>query len=315
MKPDTQNKNTICNPVAPIGNDPFVVQKNELYYYCYSHKGSIWINKHRKLQDAVKFNGRNIWTPAPDKLFSKNIWAPELHFLHEKGFVYFAADDGKNENHRMYVLESKTDDPMSEFTFAGKISDPSDKWAIDGTVLEFSGSLYFVWSGWEGNVDVQQNLYIAKMNDPKTISGKRVLISKPEYDWEKIGRPFVNEGPQILKNKNQVFIIYSASGSWTDDYCLGQLELSGDAPLAPDSWTKTPKPVFQGTETVFSPGHASFVKSPDGKEDWIVYHTAKEKGSAWNRDTNIKKFNWDTDENPVFGSPESKGVEFPAPSE
>jgi len=153
------------------------------------------------------------------------------------------------------------------------------------------------------------------MKNPKTITGKRVLISEPEYDWEKIGRPLINEGPQVLKNKDQIFIIFSASGSWTDNYCLGQLKLSGDNPLDPGSWTKSRTPVFSGTGTVFSPGHASFVKSPDGKEDWIVYHTAKQKGTGWKRDVNIKKFTWDINGNPSFGYPESKGVNIPAPSE
>ena len=309
------NQDKIQNPVAAIGHDPFVTQKSEYYYYCYSYEGSIWINKHSKLQNAVQLTGIKIWTPEPDRPFSKEIWEPELHFLEGKWYIYFAADNGQNENHRMFVLESETDDPMSKYSFIGKITDSSDKWAIDGTVLEKAGNLYFIWSGWEGDENVQQNLYIAKMKDPKTILGNRILISKPEFDWEKIGRPLVNEGPQILKNQKKIFIIYSASGSWTDDYCLGQLKLIGDDPLNPEMWIKNSQPVFMGTETVFSPGHASFVKSPDGKEDWIVYHSAREKGAGWFRDLNIKKFTWDVNGNPFFGFPVDKGVEFLAPSE
>ena len=306
---------TIRNPIAPRGHDPWVIQDNGSYYYCYSHRGSIWINRHQTLQGACQFEGKSIWTPPRGKPYSREIWAPELHKLQGKWYVYFAADNGKNINHRMYVLESKTDDPLGEYTFTGKISDASDKWAIDGTVLEHAGKLYFIWSGWEGDSNVQQNLYIARMKDPKTIVGNRVQISEPEHDWERIGRPLINEGPQVLKNKGNVFIIYSASGSWTDNYCLGQLKLNGRDLLNPESWTKSPTPVFSGTETVFSPGHASFAKSPDGKEDWIIYHTAKHKGAGWNRDVNIKKFTWDNNGNPSFGYPESKGVDIRSPSE
>jgi len=309
------NRNKIKNPVARAGHDPFVTQKNGCYYYCYSHKGSLWINKHHKLQDAVQFEGKKIWTPEPEKMFSKNIWAPELHFLQEKWYVYFAADDGNNENHRMFVLESETKDPMSNYSFVGKITDPSDRWAIDGTVLERTNKLYFIWSGWEEKANIQQNIYIAEMTDPKTILSPRILISKPDFDWEKIGNPLVNEGPQVLKNEKDVFIIYSASGSWTDNYCLGQLKLIGTDPLNPKSWKKHPAPVFTGTETVFSPGHASFVKSLDGKEDWIVYHTAIEKGAGWKRDVCIKKFRWNEDGSPNFGAPIQKGIEFDEPSE
>ena len=99
----------------------------------------------------------------------------------------------------MYVLRAETDDPQGTYRFMGKIGSPSDKWAIDGTVLEMkSGKRYFVWSGWEGDIDIQQNLYIAPMSMPWMICGKRALISKPEHDWEKVGSPLVNEGPQVL---------------------------------------------------------------------------------------------------------------------
>ena len=306
---------TIKNPIAPDGHDPWLVEHKELYYYCYSHRGSIWINTGPTLQGACQFGGKSVWTPPPGESYSKEIWAPELHLLGGKWYVYFAADDGNNENHRMYVLESENDDPLGKYAFRGKIFDASDRWAIDGTVLEHAEKLYFIWSGWEGDRNVQQNLYIAEMKDPKTIVGKRFLISQPEYDWERIGKPLINEGPQVLKNNGNVFVIYSASGSWTDDYCLGQLKLEGADPLDPKSWTKSRTPVFSGTGTVFSPGHASFVKSPDGTEDWIVYHTAKQKGARWNRDVNAKQFTWDISGNPSFGYPESKGVVIPAPSE
>jgi len=310
----TAREKTITNPVAPVGNDPWLVKHNGTYLYCYSLAESIWINTNRTPQAACQLEGKKVWSPPSGADYSKELWAPELHFLRGKWYIYFAADDGDNANHRMYVLESKTADPLSEYTFLGKLSDPSDKWAIDGTPLEHRGELYFVWSGWKGDKNIQQNLYIAKMADPKTIVGKRVKISKPQYDWERVGTPLINEGPQILKNDGATFIIYSASGSWTDHYCLGQLKLTGGDPLLPKSWTKSKKPVFSSSETVFGPGHASFVKSPDGQEDWIVYHTAKHSGAGWNRDVNLKQFGWDANGNPNFGIPAEKGAPFPAPS-
>ena len=114
------NQDKIQNPVAQIGRDPFVIQKSGYYYNCYSHEGSIWINKHSKLQNAVQLTGIKIWTPEPDRPFSKEIWAPDLHFLEGKWYIYFAADNGQNENHRMFVLKSETDDPMSKYFFLEK---------------------------------------------------------------------------------------------------------------------------------------------------------------------------------------------------
>ncbi|MBU3189677.1 family 43 glycosylhydrolase [Clostridium bowmanii] len=142
--------------------------------------------------------------------------------------------------------------------------------ADDGTVLKVDkDSLYFVWSGWEGDKNGKQNLYIAAMSNPFTISGERVLMSTPEYDWEKMGMP-INEGPQVLVKEKNIMIVYSASGSWAENYCLGLLVNNSKDILNSKSWIKKSQPVFKGTveNKSFGVGHGSFVKSPSGKDDW-----------------------------------------------
>jgi GH43 family beta-xylosidase len=310
----TGGQPTVVNPLAPEGHDPWIVQSDGAYCYCYSHRGCIWVHRGQTIQEAIQFEGQQVWRPEPGQAYSKELWAPELHKVAGQWYIYVAADDGRNENHRMYVLQSRTGDPTGPYDLKGKIADASDKWAIDATVLEHEGRLYFIWSGWEGDVNVQQNLYIAAMKDPLSIDGPRSLISAPDCDWEKIGTPLINEGPEVLKHEGNVFVIYSASGSWTDNYCLGQLKLVGADPLDPKAWEKKATPVFGSTATVFSPGHASFTKSPDGKEDWIVYHTATQKGAGWDRNTRMQRFTWDIEGNPCFGYPVSENVEIAAPS-
>ncbi|HOO15240.1 MAG TPA: glycoside hydrolase family 43 protein [Candidatus Marinimicrobia bacterium] len=305
---------TFTNPVVTDGADPWVIRYQDVYYYCFATDDRIWISCSKNLHEIGLAEPKLVWQPPKGNPWSEELWAPELHFFDNKWYIYVAADDGANENHRMYVLESDNIDPQSHYVLVGKIADSTDCWAIDGTVLEHRGHLYFIWSGWEGKVNVQQNLYIAPMSNPATISGDRVLISEPEYEWEKIGRPLVNEGPEILKKNDKIHIIYSASGSWTDDYCLGQLTFTGGDILSRESWSKNPRPVFSKTETVFGPGHASFVKSPDGREDWIVYHAAKYKGGGWDRDVRMQKFGWNSDDSPNFGAPVSAGVLLEVPS-
>ncbi len=313
---ESRCNSTFKNPFASWGADPWVIFHEGFYYYCYATTTKIWVKKASCLQDIFEVDKSLIWQSPPNKPYSSHIWAPELHYLDNKWYVYFAADDGHNVNHRMYVLEGKSQDPQGEYVLKGKIASPSDRWAIDGTVLVMpSGDKYFIWSGWQGSKDIQQNLYIAPMSNPWTISGKRILISTPEYDWEKKGgTPLVNEGPQILKKENRLFIIYSASGAWSDDYCLGQLILIGKDVLNKNSWVKKKTSVFASTSSVIGPGHASFTISPDGKEDWIVYHVHKYKGSGWKRDVRIQRFEWDSKGHPYFGEPVSVETELKAPS-
>lgn len=305
----------IANPVAPIGNDPWVTQKDGIYYYCYSWGGGISVKADRQLDKVLLFPGKKVWTPPKTGPYAKEIWAPELHFLRGKWYIYFAADDGQNAHHRMYVLESATDDPTGGYVFKGQLRPDPDRWAIDGSVLQLKDQLYFIWSGWPGDKNGEQDLFIARMQDPWTIAGQRVLISTPELPWERQNHPLINEGPTALYHGNKTFIVYSASGSWANHYCLGLLTLTGKDPLQKTSWTKSPRPVFAGTPSVTSPGHASFTKSPDGTEDWIVYHAARRPDSAWDRNTRIQKFTWSPDGSPFFGAPIAEGVKFAAPRE
>jgi GH43 family beta-xylosidase len=129
----------------------------------------------------------------------------------------------------------------------------------------------------------------------------------------------VNEGPQALFHGDKVFIIYSASGCWTDFYALGMLSANADSDLMnPASWTKETKPVFQKSieNKVFAPGHNSFFKSPDGREDWILYHANDESGQGCGkfRSPRAQKFTWTKDGVPDFGIPLKTGVKMEIPS-
>jgi hypothetical protein len=203
--------------------------------------------------------------------------------------------------------------------YKGKIAAATDRWAIDGTVLQWQDKMYFIWSGWAGTTDGQQNLYIAEMSNPWTITGDRVLLSLPTLSWERHGLP-INEGPQILIEDGQLHIIYSASGYWTPQYALGRLTYKGIGPvMSASSWAKTPTPVFQPTSEIVGVGHASFTTSPDGTEDWIVYHAHPSPGGDANaRVVRIQEYSF-TNGTPNFGAPLSPGVievpsGFPDPS-
>lgn len=286
------------------GEDPWVISKDGTLYYCTVDrlKQKILIASFSRLEDMAQATLLQVWPTQADKPDYLEIWSPELQFLDGKWYIYFALYNGQNGAERMYVLESVSDHAQGEYTFKGKLNIPTDKWAIDGSVLVTpENEKYFIWSGWEGITNVSQNIYIARMSNPWTINSDRFCISRPEYDWEKQGYPYVNEGPQALIHLNRIFIIYSASGSWTDDYCLGQLTYSGGDILMPESWRKEPQPVFSKTDTIFGPGHASFVIY--NNQDYIIYHAARSSKAGWARQIRAKPFTWKEDGSPDFGKP------------
>ena len=321
---------TFTNPLLPSGADPFSFYKDGYYYYTHTQGNGISLWKTKSLAHLKTAEQKKIFTPPAGTFYSREIWAPEIHFINNKWYTYFAADNGSNNNHRMYVLENSSLDPMEgEWIFKGKVGDASDKWAIDGDVFYYHKQLYMIWSGWEGDQNGQQNIYIAKMKNPWTIEGKRAMISFPQFDWETNGdlhdsnnppHVNVNEGPQALQHDGKLFIVYSASGCWTDYYALGLLSFTGKKNLlAANKWKKTPTPVFRQSKEneVYAPGHNSFFKSPDGKEDWILYHANSKPGEGCGRHRSPRAqiFSWNKDGTPNFGEPVKEGMALSTPSE
>ncbi len=215
---------------------------------------------------------------------SANIWAPEIHFIAGKWYIYFAAARTTETveglfDHRMFVIENESANPLEgNWTEKGQIKANWESFALDATTFEHNGVQYLVWAQQDPAIAGNSNLYIAPMVNPWTISGKQVMIATPEYDWEKIGF-LVNEGAAVLKRNGKIFISFSASA--TDfNYCMGLLSAPDTSDLLnPASWTKTAEPVFQTNETTgqYGPGHNSFTVSPDGEQDIVVYHARNTK--------------------------------------
>ena len=295
---------TYTNPVAPKGADPWVILHQGQYYYCLSTGTGVAVARVENLFELGKAEPATIWQPPPDTMYSSGLWAPELHYLNGEWYIYVAADNGQNHNHRMYVLKGTSQTPLDPFQFVGQITDPTNKWAIDGTVMQYKGRMYFIWSGWEGDENVAQHLYIAQMSDPCTISSHRVMISTPDRDWEMVGKPLINEGPVAIEHNGTMHMVYSGSGSWTDDYCLGVLTLVGDDPMRAESWVKAGAPILSKSDTVFGPGHNCFTTSLDGSKTWVVYHANLVSGTGWGgRSVWIQPVEWDANNFPVIGKP------------
>jgi len=317
------------NPIMPSGADPWIIEKDGNYYFTHTTGKNLVLYKTKNFAGLQAAQQKIVWQPPQGTAYSKEIWAPELHFIKGNWYIYFAADDGLNETHRIYVLQNRSKDPLQgEWKMKGQVKDETNKWAIDASVYKHNNKWYMAWSGWEGNVNGRQEIYIAKMKNPWTIEGKRVRISSPELDWETHGdlndplnppHVSVNEGPQWLRHQQQLFIVYSASGCWTEHYGLGLLTFTGKGSLLDSaSWKKTPTPVFSTSvkDSVFAPGHNSFFKSPDGKESWILYHAnaAPGMGCGNGRSPRAQRFGWNADGTPNFGKPVKNGLSIAIPS-
>lgn len=315
---------TFTNPVAP-GADPWVVWHDGYYYWCAS-ESDLGVAIHRSEQLTERGEKTIVWRAPETGPHSREIWAPELHRLDGRWYIYVAASNGDNRTHRMIVLEALTPEPADGFRFKAELytgdhlaTGELNRWAIDGTILEHGGARYFLWSGWHDEQD-RQWLYIAKMANPWTLASNRVrLCANDDFLWERIdetpsGRG-LNEAPQVLQRDGRVFVAFSASASWETTYKLGLLELApGGDPLNPRAWRKHAEPILQQAGRTWGPGHNCFVKSPDGSEDWIVFHAKIEMRPNWKRAIHLERFSWSADGTPVFTPPADPGVALLRPS-
>jgi GH43 family beta-xylosidase len=309
------------NPLLRQRADPHAFLHSDGQYYV-SATSAEWdrieIHRTRDLNELGTSPSKVVWRKHASGPMSAHIWAPEIHFMEGKWFIYFTASraDAIWEV-RPYVLMNESADPFAgEWRELGRIDTGWDSFSLDGTTFVHEDRRYFVWTQ-RGRMPEQEfkegkgtNIYIAEMSSPTTIKGPVTLLTKPEFEWEK--RKYdVNEGPAVLIRNGRVFMTYSASAI-DANYCMGLLTASASADLLdPKSWTKSPQPVFKSSEAsgLYGPGHNGFTTTPDGKTNLFLYHARDYReilGSELadpNRHTRAQVLRWNQDGTPDFGEP------------
>lgn len=308
-------------PIVLQRADPWVYRHIDGYYY---FTGSvpgyqtIEVRRAKKLDDLENAETMIVWKAHKDDLMSELIWAPEIHYIDGKWYIYFAASDDAivrdaRHHHRMFVIECTDESPMTtDWQEKGQMLTAQESFSLDATVFELDSQLYYIWAQLTPTVSGNSNLYISKMKNPWTLEGPELLLSIPEYSWEKIGYS-VNEGPAVVVHQKRVIITYSASAT-DENYVMGLLWADkSDNLLDGYSWHKFTEPIFRSSEKhqLYGPGHNSFTISADRKQDIIIYHARPynnagiEGDSLDNPDRHAyaQTFSWDKNGFPILGEP------------
>lgn len=306
-------------------NEPWILQRADPYVYKHTD-GKYYFTASVPAYDAIvlrcsdtlaglaQAEEKVLWTKHESGPMSKHIWAPEIHFLYGKWYIYYAGGEMEAEwEIRPYVLECQGEDPMTdEWIEKGKMRRAKDDefsfeaFSLDATVFENKGRWYYIWAEKVGVGKQISNLYIAEMENGYTLKTVQVMLTTPDYDWERHGF-WVNEGPGIIKHDGKIYMTYSASETGIQ-YCVGMLSADEDADLLdPKSWTKERYPVLTTNEEkgIYGPGHNSFTKDEEGN-DIIVYHARTEAEIVGNplynpnRHAMLMKIKWGEDNRPIF---------------
>ena len=306
------------NPFIEQRADPFILRHEDNYYFIASvpEYDRLEIRRAPTLEELPEAEPVVVWRKPDAGPMSELIWAPELHFIDGRWIIWFAAASTREFDalgmfqHRMFALVCNDADPLSgKWQEKGQIKTPFDTFALDATTFQHQGRQWYLWAQKAPDIAGNSNLYLAELENPWTLKGEPVMLSKPEFDWECRGF-LVNEGPAVLKHGSRLFVSYSASAT-DENYCMGLLWIDADAdPLDASNWHKSPQPVFTTSveNRQFGPGHNSFTVTPEG-DDVLVYHarnyTEIEGDPLYdpNRHTRLKRVVWDADGMPDFGIP------------
>lgn len=214
---------------------------------------------------------------------SIHIWAPELHFIDGNWYIYYAGGDKDDIwNIRPYVLKCNGQDPIEDtWEELGKMKRADDDefsfeaFSLDATVFENKGKFYYIWAEKVGVGKQISNLYIGELETPNKLKTVQVLLTTPDYDWERHNF-WVNEGPAVIKRNGRIFVTYSASDT-VPAYCMGMMTASEDSDLLdPKSWVKERYPILKTDESrsIYGLGHNSFTVDEEGN-DIMVYHCTR----------------------------------------
>jgi GH43 family beta-xylosidase len=263
--------------------DPYVMRAEDGSYYFTASVPAydrIVLRRSDSLEGLRTAEEITLWEKHPSGEMSRHIWAPELHYLKGKWYIYFAASMEEDIwRLRPYVLECSGPDPMKDAWTERGMMQRSDSdiysfeaFSLDATIFENKGELYYVWAE-KVSVGIQiSNLYIARMQSPTKLGTAQVLLTTPDYDWERVDI-WVNEGPAVVKHDGRIFLTYSASATG-ECYCMGMLSIGEEEDLLdPRAWKKERQPVLRSDREMgfYGPGHNSFTKLPDGT-DVCIYH-------------------------------------------
>ncbi|HHX4090612.1 TPA: family 43 glycosylhydrolase, partial [Klebsiella aerogenes] len=238
------------NPFIEQRADPFILRHHDSYYFIASvpEYDRLEIRRAATLEGLREAEPVTVWRKPQSGPMSQLIWAPELHYIDGKWYIYFAAapthdlDAQGMFQHRMFALECTDSDPLSgRWQEKGQIITPFDTFALDATTFCHQGKRWYLWAQKDPQIAGNTNLYLAELENPWTLKGTPIMLSKPEFAWECRGF-MVNEGPAVLVHGDKLFISYSASAT-DENYCMGLLWIDIQAdPLQPANWHKPPQP-------------------------------------------------------------------------
>jgi GH43 family beta-xylosidase len=283
--------------------DPFVLQ-HEGHYYAYG-TGSLspegWPFPVLHSTDLATWQQRG-WALVPPG--GDEFWAPEVAYDEGVFYMYYSARGIDGKDHQLRVATQTS--PLGPFQDAGRVLVPDQPFTIDAHPFrDQDGQWYLFYSRDFLTLDdpyrVGTGIVVDRLLDMLTLAGEPRVVIRPHADWQlfKAQRSMYGaiydwhtiEGPAVRLHNGRYYCFYSG-GAWEHDN-YGISYVVAEHVLGPYRLPSEDHQVLLRSVLghVIGPGHNSFTTSPNGDQEYIVYH-------AWDPDMTarrmcIDKLGWD----------------------
>ena len=285
------------NPVAPAYMaDP----------YCFLHDGTYYAVGTGVLEAGGTGSGKVIpmlrsqnlqhWeelgpvlTPPADERGGE-FWAPEVGYSDGVFYLYYHAN-GNGGGFRIRVATSTT--PGGPYTDTGNpMTDVAmNPFAIDSDMFRDDDGqcyLFYATDFYDSDATTFRGtaLVVDRMKSMTELAGHPQVVMRAHWQWQiflrdrlmggKVADWYTLEGPSVVKRGGKYYCFYSGGNYQNDTYGVDYLTADHvTGPWREAGQARGPQIMRSVPGQVIGPGHNSIVTSPDGKEDYIVYH-------AWN---------------------------------
>lgn len=310
-------------PVAWNKADPCICKWKDKYYFISTndldHEHSVYMREADTIPELVTAQQVKILDAYTYPHLVGLLWAPELHVIKGKLYIFHAGTPQgflQERSHVMMLKEngnpmkaSDWETPVPVIRKDGSYLYGESGITLDMTVFEAEGKYYVCWSQRQFKpVDQGAWLYIALIDpdEPWKLITEPVLLSMPEYGWAN-NHTFVDEGPFALKTRDRLYLTFS-SAAVDSTYVVGLLSADPKADLLnPDNWLKENYPLLssRSVEGEFGTGHNAYVTDEDGLV-WNTYHARP--GVDGPRSTGIRRVHFNAEGFPVLDLTEEKDL-------
>jgi len=277
-----QTPSHYTNPVSDsiFVADPFVLQHGEIYYL-YGTSATDGF-KAWKSANLVDWEAMGYVYQRPENSWAtQSFWAPEVIHYQDKFYLIFSAK-GTNPN-GLRICTAVSDSPEGPFEDWRVPLFDAGYSCIDAHLFVYQDRPYLfyemvgvVGEPWKDKGYFKGTILGCELSDDlsQIISDEPTICVTPTEPWEtpKDGRAISVEGMTVFMLDSTLYMTYSANHYADPRYGVGYA--TATHPLG--SWTKSKRnPILaqKPSISVSGPGHNSIIRSPNGEELFIVYHS------------------------------------------